>query len=58
LLSLSKYLSLDGTPQRHSRVDPSGVLPNADADGDLLLNPAAAKALFENMKVVIHPVKG
>jgi hypothetical protein len=37
---------------------PSGPLPNADADGDLVLMPSAAKSLFENMKAVIHAVKG
>jgi hypothetical protein len=35
---------------------PSGTLPNADADGDLVLDRIASKSLFENLKAVIHPI--
>jgi hypothetical protein len=37
---------------------PSGILPNADADGDLVLDRIASKSLFENLKAVIHPIDG
>jgi hypothetical protein len=36
----------------------NGVLPNADADGDLALCHSAAQSLFESMKAVIHPITG
>jgi hypothetical protein len=35
---------------------PSGILPNADADGDLVLDRNGAKSLFENPNSVIHPI--
>jgi hypothetical protein len=37
---------------------PTGVLPNADADGDLVLDRNAAHLLFEKMKAVLHAIEG
>jgi hypothetical protein len=37
---------------------PSGKLPNADADGDLVLNPGQAQALFKRLAAVVRPLSG
>jgi len=37
---------------------PSGKLPNADADGDLVLNPSQAQALFKRLTAVIRALSG
>jgi hypothetical protein len=37
---------------------PTGLLPTADADGDLVLDHVAAKSLYDRMKALIHPIEG
>jgi hypothetical protein len=36
---------------------PTGLLPNADSDGDLPLSPSAARSLFESMRLLIRPIE-
>ena len=37
---------------------PSGTLPNADANGDLVLDPSQAHALFNRLQAAVHQLSG